>query len=55
VKYKVTITPTADGRQQYMQVISEDQFSTNIVLIGEFEVIDTRAADKRQQAKKGKQ
>ena len=40
--YKVTITKTADGKQEYMQVISSDQFSTNIVLIGKFEVTDAR-------------
>jgi len=42
VKYKVTITKTSDGHQEYMQVISQDQFSTNIVLIGEFDVKDAR-------------
>ena len=42
MKYKVTITKTADGKQEYLQVISEDQFSTNIVLIGKFELRDTR-------------
>jgi hypothetical protein len=42
VKYKITITPTADKKQQYVQIISADQFSTNIVLIGEFELLDTR-------------
>jgi hypothetical protein len=45
MKYKITITPTADGRE-YMQIISADQLSTNIVLIGEFEVQDTRAPKK---------
>jgi hypothetical protein len=42
VKYKVTITRTSDGSQEYMQIISADQFSTNIALIGEFQVNDTR-------------
>ena len=42
MKYKITITETSNGRQQYMQIISEDQFTTNIVLIGEFEVKDAR-------------
>ena len=42
MKYKVTITKTSDGHQEYMQVISQDQFSTNIVLIGEFDVKDAR-------------
>jgi hypothetical protein len=44
MKYKVTITKTSDGLQEYMQIIAADQFSTNIVLIGEFEVQDSRQA-----------
>ena len=40
--YKVTITKTADGKAEYMQIISSDQFSLNLVLIGKFEVLDTR-------------
>lgn len=40
--YKVTITKTANGKEEYMQIISSDQFSTNIVLIGKFEVNDAR-------------
>lgn len=43
--YKVTITKTANGKQEYMQIISSDQFSTNIVLIGKFDVTDTRPTD----------
>ena len=46
MKYKVTITKTADGQQEYMQIIAADQFSTNIVLIGEFELSDTRPVPK---------
>ena len=42
MKYKVAITKTADGVQDYMQIISDDQFSTNIVLIGFFDVWDSR-------------
>jgi len=41
-KYSVTITKTSDGKQEYMQIISADQFSINIVLIGEFELKDAR-------------
>jgi hypothetical protein len=41
-KYKITISKTADGKQDYLQIISEDQFTTNIVLIGKFEVTDSR-------------
>ena len=46
MKYTVTITKTSDGSQEYMQVISADQFSTNIVLIGEFTVKDSRPEKK---------
>lgn len=42
MRYKVIITKTSDGRQEYLQVISEDQFTTNIVLIGQFELKDAR-------------
>jgi hypothetical protein len=48
MKYKVTITRTSDGMQEYMQIIAEDQFSTNIVLIGEFEVNDARSVSKKE-------
>jgi hypothetical protein len=47
MKYKITITKTADGRQEYVQIISADQFSTNIVLIGKFELLDARAAQSK--------
>ena len=39
----VTITPTADGRKTYMQVMSGDQFSINVVLVADrIDVRDTR-------------
>ncbi len=31
----VTISLTADGQHQYMQIISADQFSLNLVLISQ--------------------
>ncbi len=40
--YKVTISPTANGQDDYLQIISDDGFETNIVLIGKFEVADSR-------------
>ena len=40
--YKITISKTADGKQEYMQIISEDGFATNIVLIGKFKLKDVR-------------
>ena len=42
MKYSITITKTSDGKQEYVQIISADQFSTNIVLIGQFELKDAR-------------
>ena len=42
MNYSVTITKTADGLQEYMQIMSADSFSTNIVLIGIFDVKDER-------------
>jgi hypothetical protein len=44
MKYKITLTKTADGLQEYMQIISQDQFSVNIVLLGQFELNDSRIA-----------
>lgn len=40
---KVTITKTANGQAEYMQIMSVDQFSINIVLISpKIEVQDQR-------------
>lgn len=39
----ITITPTADGMNEYVQIMSEDMVSINIVLIAEFiNVVDIR-------------
>jgi hypothetical protein len=43
-KYKLVLSKTSDGRQDYLQIISQDQFSTNIVLIGKFDVKDIRSS-----------
>jgi hypothetical protein len=41
---KVTITKTTDGQSDYVQIMSQDQFSVNIVLIAPaIEVLDTRS------------
>jgi hypothetical protein len=43
MKLSVTITKTANGKSDYIQVMSEDMFTTNIVLIAdEIEVDDQR-------------
>lgn len=45
MRYNATVTKTADGLRQYLQVMSEDSVSTNIVLVAdEFVVIDLRGA-----------
>lgn len=46
-KLKITITKTADGQFDYLQILSVDQFSLNIVLIAEeLEVGDARPDDR---------
>lgn len=42
MRYIITLSATANGEQEYLQIIAQDQFSTNIVLIGEFELHDER-------------
>jgi len=42
MKLKVTVTKTADGQQDYIQIMSEDMVRVNIVLVGEIEVEDRR-------------
>jgi hypothetical protein len=45
MKLQVTVTKTADGKQDYIQVISEDMVSVNIVLVtDEIVVKDHREA-----------
>lgn len=40
---KVTLSKTADGEHDYLQILSADLFSTNIVLVADgIEVNDTR-------------
>jgi hypothetical protein len=41
-QYRITLSKTSDGKQEYLQIISEDQFTTNIVLIGKFQLTDAR-------------
>jgi hypothetical protein len=42
MKYKVTVSKTAQGDQDYLQILSPDGFEVNIVLIGEIDLEDTR-------------
>jgi hypothetical protein len=40
---KITVTKTANGKQEYVQIMSDDQFTVNMVLIAQqIEVLDTR-------------
>lgn len=35
MKINVTVTKTADGKQEYIQIISEDMVSINVVLVAD--------------------
>jgi len=46
-KLTITLSRTADGQADYLQILSEDQFSLNVVLIAEqIFVRDQREGDK---------
>ena len=45
-KYTIQLSLTSDGLHDYMQIMSKDMVSTNIVLIGKFELQDTRPKPK---------
>ena len=42
MKYKIVLSNTTNGLSEYLQVISEDGFEVNVVLIGEFTIYDSR-------------
>lgn len=43
MKLNVTISKTSDGKDDYMQIMSEDMITTNIVLVAKkIEVEDAR-------------
>ena len=45
-KFTITVTKTANGEAEYVQIISADQFAVNVVLISdEIEIIDLRAVE----------
>ncbi len=39
-KLTITVTKTADGSRDYLQIISADMFTTNIVLIADEIVVE---------------
>lgn len=42
-KLRILVTKTADGSRDYVQILSDDQFTVNIVLIADkIEVSDER-------------
>lgn len=42
-KLTIQVTKTRDGKQEYVQIMSADQFSINVVLIAdEIEITDNR-------------
>jgi len=44
---KITVTKTADGSADYVQIMSDDQFAVNIVMISsKITVLDTRKGKK---------
>jgi len=50
---KLTISKTADGSRDYLQIVSDDQFALNIVLIaGKIEVADSRPPEKPKRRRK---
>jgi hypothetical protein len=54
-KLKLTVTKTSDGANEYVQIMSADQFSVNIVLIAEhIEILDARPAPAPEKGTKKK-
>ncbi len=49
---KVTLSKTQDGQRDYMQIVSDDQFALNIVLIAD--KIDVDDCREPPQPKKGR-
>ena len=47
MKLKLTLSKTSDGRSDYLQIMSDDLVSVNVVLVADqIEVSDYRAAVK---------
>lgn len=48
MKLNITVTRTADAQQDYLQIMSDDMVSVNVVLVAEsIEVRDRRTGDER--------
>jgi len=47
-KLKIAVTKTANGKHEYVQIMSHDNFTVNVVLLAEqIEVLDTRPKGKK--------
>ena len=54
-KLTITVTKTANGEADYLQVMSADQFAINIVLIAEqIEIEDLRPKEPKHRKKREK-
>ena len=50
---KLTLSKTQDGQHDYLQIVSDDQFALNVVLIaGKIEVDDRREPAKPKRSRK---
>jgi hypothetical protein len=46
-KLRITVTKTANGEDEYVQIMSGDHFTVNVVLIADqIEIVDDRPAKK---------
>lgn len=52
--YTIQLTKTMDGLQEYVQIMSEDLLSVNIVLIGKFALQDQRQKQSDETKRKPK-
>ena len=51
-KLRITVTKTSDGLREYVQIMSGDQFTVNVVLIADsIEIEDGRPAPPPQPAR----
>lgn len=49
-KLRITVTKTADGQCEYVQIMSADHFTVNVVLIAsEIEVVDARFSTEKEE------
>lgn len=49
IDYKISLSETQNGEVEYLQIMSSDLMSVNIVLIGQFEIEDSRPRPEKEQ------